>query len=137
MTYQFTQQEMDMLTALLAPFHESASKGHLGGFCVSVSFVAERVLNQLGFRNSKWVVVQGHHYPGAIGHTWLVSSKSEDLLILDLTACQFGEPSPLLVDSPDSRYVVERYIDCPSPGAIQTWLAPVSKSLGAAGFEFH
>lgn len=134
MNIPLTASDNQLLTALLAPFRAHAAPAHLGGYCIAVTCIAEQYLNRLGFLRCAWVSVQGEFAGRTTGHAWLESSEARAPMILDLTACQFGIASPLLVTRPDPRYTPRERDICGHIEGYKTWLPEVKSSLISAGY---
>jgi len=134
MNIPLAPQDSQFLTAILAPFQARAASAHLGGYCIAVTCAAETYLNRLKFLGCGWIAVQGDFTGRFTGHAWLETNEHEEPMILDLTACQFGLASPLLVTRPDHRYTPRERGICSYIEGFKTWLPPVEASLIAAGY---
>ena len=112
-TNELTENEIELLHALLTPFEElrqkRGDKPHLGGMCVMVSEVAARILTEKKFRQTTWHHQRGRYGtnlpqtgPFLPGHSWLVSGCGN--FMLDLTADQYGEER-IYFGRPTAQYV--------------------------------
>jgi hypothetical protein len=135
---QFSPEEFALITALLEPFRQAAlPKPHLGGFCMPVSGVAEQILNSRKFQNRTWKAVSGD-FTGPTererGHSWLIGTGSQDTILLDLTADQFGLSVPYYDAWPHAHYEKFEDMSDDAHSYSRGWDGAVAQSLKNHGF---
>ncbi|MNZ54779.1 hypothetical protein D3C78_726910 [compost metagenome] len=127
---------MNKLQIIRDVFLNALGSQGTGGLCHAISYFSLRHLNKTQALGKKWIICRGHYHTHdrRVGHYWLESTPNgQELILIDVTADQFGAQAPYISQGRPREYVVdstdqEEILSFIEP-LVSSWEEPVARAL--------